>query len=74
MSLREKNGRFCGYYTAENIDLYLPFQQPDLLKEKLSENEKLMKEMSLTWEEKLHKTGKKFFVQLGVCVCVYGCM
>ena len=41
-------------------------QQPELLKEKLSENEmkkkiseneKLMKQMSLTWEEKLHKTG-----------------
>ena len=29
-----------------------------MLKEKLSENEKLMKEMSLTWEEKLFKTGK----------------
>lgn len=33
-------------------------QQPDMLKEKLCENEKLMKEMSLTWEEKLFKTGK----------------
>ena len=33
--------------------------QPDTtLKEKLSENEKLMKEMSLTWEEKLYKTGE----------------
>ena len=32
--------------------------QPDVLKEKLSENEKLMKEMSLTWEEKLYKTGQ----------------
>ena len=28
------------------------------VKEKLSENEKLMKEMSLTWEEKLTKTGQ----------------
>jgi kinesin family protein 13 len=34
------------------------FQQPEVLKEKLSENEKLMKEMSLTWEEKLTKTGQ----------------
>ena len=33
-------------------------KQPDMLKEKLCENEKLMKEMSLTWEEKLFKTGK----------------
>ncbi|XP_040583928.1 kinesin-like protein KIF13A isoform X2 [Lepeophtheirus salmonis] len=32
--------------------------QPDVLNEKLSENEKLMKEMSLTWEEKLFKTGQ----------------
>ena len=32
--------------------------QPDILKEKLSENEKLMKEISLTWEEKLQKTGQ----------------
>ena len=36
----------------------LIIQQPDMLKEKLCENEKLMKEMSLTWEEKLFKTGK----------------
>ena len=36
-------------------------QQPEVLREKLSENEKLMKEMSLTWEEKLHKTGKSDF-------------
>lgn len=33
-------------------------QQPEVLKEKLSENEKLMKEISLTWEEKLQKTGE----------------
>ena len=26
------------------------------MQEKLCENEKLMREMSLTWEEKLHKT------------------
>jgi hypothetical protein len=38
--------------------LFLLWQQPEVLREKLSENEKLMKEMSLTWEEKLHKTGK----------------
>ena len=37
---------------------FISFQQPDLLKEKLSENEKLMKEMSLTWDEKLCKTEK----------------
>ncbi len=33
-------------------------QQPEVLREKLSENEKLMKEISLTWEEKLQKTGQ----------------
>ena len=32
--------------------------QPDVLREKLCENEKLMKEISLTWEEKLLKTGQ----------------
>ncbi|XP_059086221.1 kinesin-like protein KIF13A isoform X2 [Tigriopus californicus] len=32
--------------------------QPDILREKLCENEKLMKEVSLTWEEKLQKTGQ----------------
>ena len=38
-------------------DLFF-FQQPEVLKDKLIENEKLMKEMSLTWEEKLTKTGQ----------------
>ena len=38
--------------------LNIILKQPDMLKEKLCENEKLMKEMSLTWEEKLFKTGK----------------
>ena len=33
-------------------------QQPEVLKDKLRENEKLMKEMSLTWEEKLTITGQ----------------
>lgn len=37
-------------------EMLLNAAQPGVLKEKLSENEKLMKEMSLTWEEKLHKT------------------
>ena len=31
---------------------------PDILKDKLNENESIMKEMSLTWEEKLKKTGQ----------------
>lgn len=34
------------------------FQQREDLHEKLSESEKLMREMSETWEEKLIKTGK----------------
>ena len=29
-----------------------------MLKEKLSENERIMQEMSLTWEQKRFKTGK----------------
>ena len=33
--------------------------QPDKLQEKLSENEKLMEEFSLTWDEKLQMTGQK---------------
>ena len=33
-------------------------QQPEDLRDKLRENEKLMKEMNLTWEEKLTKTGQ----------------
>ena len=37
-------------------EMLLNAAQPGVLREKLSENEKLMKEMSLTWEEKLHKT------------------
>ena len=37
-------------------EMLLNATQPAVLREKLSENEKLMKEMSLTWEEKLHKT------------------
>ena len=40
-------------------DMLLHAAQPEILKEKLSENEKLMKEMSLTWEEKLEKTEQK---------------
>jgi kinesin family protein 13 len=35
-------------------------QQRVDLTEKLSESEKLMKEMSQTWEEKLQKTGEFF--------------
>ena len=30
---------------------------PEILREKMAENESIMKEMSLTWEEKLRKTG-----------------
>ena len=30
---------------------------PEVLREKMAENETIMKEMSLTWEEKLQKTG-----------------
>ena len=31
----------------------------DALREKLSENEKIMRQMSETWEEKLQKTGAR---------------
>ena len=37
-------------------------QQRVDLTEKLTESEKLMKEMSQTWEEKLQKTGEMFDV------------
>merc|ERR1719206_318516 len=40
-------------------EMLLHAAQPEVLKEKLCENEKLMKEMSLTWEEKLEKTEQK---------------
>ena len=33
--------------------------QPEMVKEQLFENEKLVKEMSMTWNEKLAKTGQK---------------
>ena len=33
----------------------------DALREKLSENEKIMRQMSETWEEKLQKTGAAQF-------------
>ena len=38
-----------------------------MLKEKLSENERIMQEMSLTWEQKRFKTGKSNYQsQMGV--------
>lgn len=40
-----------------NVSCLLFQQQREHLHEKLSESEKLMKEMSQTWEEKLIKTG-----------------
>jgi hypothetical protein len=40
-------------------------QQRVDLTEKLTESEKLMKEMSQTWEEKLQKTGGLFCVTSG---------
>lgn len=40
----------CDYVLQQRVDLT----------EKLSESEKLMKEMSQTWEEKLQKTGELF--------------
>jgi len=40
-------------------EMLLHAAQPEVLKEKLCENEKLMKEMSLTWDEKLYKTEQK---------------
>ena len=39
-------------------DMLLNAANPEVLREKLAENEVIMKEMSLTWEEKLRKTGK----------------
>ena len=45
---------FCHYHKHPNSNL----KQPDVLKEKLSENERIMQEMSLTWEQKRFKTGK----------------
>ena len=39
-------------------DMLLNAANPEVLREKLAENEIIMKEMSLTWEEKLRKTGK----------------
>ena len=39
--------------------LHASQSEPGALKEKLTENEKLVKEMSLTWEEKLLQTGQK---------------
>ena len=65
--------------------VYFFKQQREHLHEKLSESEKLMKEMSQTWEEKLIKTGNiveaifEFRVSINfrveraniyVCVCV----
>ena len=37
----------------------------DALREKLSENEKIMRQMSETWEEKLQKTGTAQFTETG---------
>ena len=41
-------------------DMLLNAANPEILREKMAENETIMKEMSLTWEEKLQKTGKTF--------------
>ena len=38
-------------------DMLLNAANPEILREKMAENESIMKEMSLTWEEKLRKTG-----------------
>ena len=38
-------------------DMLLNAANPEVLREKMAENESIMKEMSLTWEEKLRKTG-----------------
>ena len=38
--------------------MLLKAAQPEIVKEQLNENEKLMEEMSLTWDQKLHKTGQ----------------
>ena len=44
---------------VENLKaLLLQAAQPEKVKEKLNENEKLMEEYSLTWDEKLQKTGQ----------------
>lgn len=45
------------------IDLCIFFQKKEDLHEKLSESEKLMKEMSQTWEEKLEKTGNTWLIE-----------
>ena len=50
-------GLLYRFYTVSNKE-HILFQQPEILRDKLQENEKLMKEMSLTWEEKLTKTGQ----------------
>merc|ERR1719239_2115916 len=39
-------------------DMLLNAANPEVLREKMAENESIMKEMSLTWEEKLRKTGQ----------------
>ena len=44
---------------VENLKaLLMKAAQPEQLKEKLNENEKLVEEYSMTWDEKLHKTGQ----------------
>ena len=58
-SVRSKSEMGCNlirYFETDAV-IEISFQQPEVLREKLSENEKLMKEISLTWEEKLLKTG-----------------
>ena len=40
-------------------EMLLQSNQPGALTDKLNENEKLVKEMSLTWEEKLQQTEQK---------------
>ena len=40
-------------------DMLLNAANPEILREKMAENESIMKEMSLTWEEKLQKTGNR---------------
>ena len=48
----EKNMKNCKMVFFSYIFFFV-LQQPEVLKDKLRENEKLMKEFSLTWEEKL---------------------
>ena len=51
-------------------DMLLNAANPEILREKMAENESIMKEMSLTWEEKLRKTGNHSISDQLVCVQV----